>query len=67
MTIKELCELIPEDHQIKLAVGGNNFDFAHNDPFQLDAFGDYEIQTVFAVKENKLELEIKMHPVRRSN
>jgi len=64
MTVKELCNLIPEDHKTKLVLNGNGFNFPHKDPFQIDAFGNYEIQTIYAVDENKIEIEIKMQPVR---
>jgi len=64
MTIKELCKLIPEDHKTLLAINGNILPFGHSDPFQLDAFGAYEIQNIYAPVADTIEIEIKMQPVK---
>lgn len=64
MTVKELCNLIPENHKTRLAINGNLYGFIHKDPFQITTYGDYEIQAVYANDENEIEIELKMQLVK---
>lgn len=65
MTIKELCNIVAEDHKVSLGYNGVSIPFLHTDPFQLNAYGDYEIQDIFSLGEKKLEINVKMQPVKR--
>lgn len=41
-------------------------DFDRFNLLQLDAFGDYEIERIFAVTNKMIELGIKAQPVKRN-
>ena len=64
MTVKELCNLIPEDNKVKFAISGNLYKFIHTDPFQIAIYGDYEIQAVYGNGEKEIEIELKMQLVK---
>lgn len=66
MTIEELCDMIPNDHKIKIGWDGVMIDFDRFNLLQLDAFGDYEIERIFAVTNKMIELGIKAQPVKRN-
>ena len=66
MTIKEISKLLPHDNETWIGLNGSRFRFDHIDSFQVDAFGDYEIESLFAIEENSMEIQVAMQPVRKS-
>lgn len=66
MTIKELCNVISNDCKIKIGWDGMMNDFDRFNLLQIDAFGDYEIDKIYAVSNNVIELGIKAQPVKRN-
>ena len=66
MTIKELCNVISNDCKIKIGWDGMMNDFDRFNLLQIDAFGDYEIDKIYAVSANVIELGIKAQPVKRN-
>lgn len=66
MTIKELCNVISNDCKIKIGWDGMMNDFDRFNLLQIDAFGDYEIDKIYAVSTNVIELGIKAQPVKRN-
>lgn len=66
MTIKELCNVISNDCKIKIGWDGMMNDFDRFNLLQIDAFGDYEIDKIYVVSTNVIELGIKAQPVKRN-
>ena len=66
MTIKELCNVISNNCEIKIGWDGMMNDFDRFNLLQIDAFGDYEIDKIYAVSNNVIELGIKAQPVKRN-
>lgn len=66
MTIKELCNVISNDCKIKIGWDGMMNDFDRFNLLQIDAFGDYEIDKIYSVSSNVIELGIKAQPVKRN-
>ena len=67
MTIKEICKLLPRENKTWIGLNGSRFRIDHTDFFQLDAFGDYEVETVYSIGENETEIQVAMQPVRKSH
>ena len=65
MTVKELCNLIPEDNKVKFAISGNLYKFIHTDPFQIAIYGDYEMELIIRSSTERKPYWIQMEAMNR--
>lgn len=67
MTIKQLHELLPDDHKITMDENGCAIELWRNSPVALAAYGDFAIAAIRATGEHKVEISIKLQPVKEKD
>ena len=67
MTVREAVRVLPNDEKIQIAYSGIAYDFQQENPFMLDAYGDYLINSIRAFYINdkiEYELDIAIRPAK---
>lgn len=67
MTIKQMHELFPSNHQITIEENGCAIPLERESPVALAAYGDFAIATVKATGEKCIEISIKLQPVKEKD
>lgn len=67
MTVKDVFPMIAHDVKVFIGSDGCLTPVNHTDPVIIDAFGDYELDGIHPIDETKIEIQLKMRPVKRSN
>lgn len=68
MTIKELCELLPECVRIQISGAFDDVEIPRDDgDFWMECLGDYEIFGILPIEKNRLRISLKTQYVKRSN
>lgn len=67
MTIKQLNELVPTNHEITIDENGCAVKLWRDSPVALAAYGDFAIAAIRATGEHKLEISIKLQPVKEKD
>ena len=64
MTVKEAVSVLTDAKVIDLVYGASSVKYDKNDPFMLDACGNFVVAELFGFGEGVYELAIALRPVR---
>ena len=64
MTVKEVVSILADAKMVDLVYGQSSVKYDKNDPFMLDACGNFVVDELFGFGEGVYELVIALRPVR---
>lgn len=63
MTVKQVLSVIADAKEVRLGYDSVTIPFNFNDKMMVDAFGRYLVDGVYALGEDRFEINIAMRPV----
>lgn len=63
MTVKEVLSVLGDVKEVRLGYDSTTVPFDFHDKVMVDAFGRYVVEAVYALGEDRFEINIAMQPV----
>lgn len=63
MTVKQALSVLADVKEVRLGYDSTTVPFDYEDKVMVDAFGRYAVEAIYAIGEDRFEIDIAMRPV----